>query len=209
MDNDSLRKARLVVEKQMARDPMRRDSQIGEYLAIFDAVSPELRYLFAGSDAEIADLVSMSRSNETAEIPELDQLWKADPLSETDRSTFDSQVLLEKMGLGSLDSSPAPTNWQMVYGTLSYPAPSNEQIAKSIFEIAKMAEEDRAFRELLEKKEKTKFTSATAGTFMQRLVDHAEELVPDATITAFLRSYIVGDKEGARSAVRQMISTKA
>jgi hypothetical protein len=180
------------------------DPRIKAALAALEGVDPELRDLVAGSDSELADLASVNLMSEQIEMPD------ARPLAAAERQALETEILLEKMGIGEIDAPPDPPNWLRARGICSESVASNGEIAANVLAIAKIAAHDPAAASYLAKRAQLEATNSGVGSrFVRNLAAHAEEFDPDSTLTRFLKSFEKSDSAGMRAAVREALAAEA
>src|SRR4030095_13816018 len=97
--------------QRMFRPMDRHDIRIKAALRDFAAVPPELQDLIAASADEFAELVKASLPH----APINDVI--ARPPTAVERANTETEVLMEKMGIGEIAEPPDPYDCQRAYGT--------------------------------------------------------------------------------------------
>jgi|ERR1700730_2758295 hypothetical protein len=109
------------------------------------------------------------------------------------------------MGIGETDAPRDPAKGLQASSSCSKAVISNDEIAKKVLAIATIASNNPAAATLLAKKAQPESPSPRFNSkFVRSLAERAEELYPDSTLTAFLKSFSAGDRAGMRSAVHQL-----
>jgi hypothetical protein len=200
---NSIFEARQLVLKRMSPCMPARDPRIKAQLEVFDGLDPQLLYLVCNGDSELVDLANASVSTTELEMP--DPALGPTPTA-AERQELETQVLLERMGLGEISTPPDPVKWLRARGTFSNPVPSVDEIADNVLAIARMAVDDPDAAKVLAKYSRTEPAGADLGDeFVRTLAARALEFEPDPGLAEFLSGYAIGDERSMREAIRRVV----